>query len=105
MQTTTYKCDRCGAEDATNALALQEVTIGLRRTGYSMVTGGAYTYTDDHGRDSRPRVEWCRKCLVETGILPRHPSVDAALPVPPPPPSLEDMVREIVREELAQAQQ
>ena len=99
MQTTTYKCDRCGAEDTTNAIRLQEVTIGIPWS----------TLVEDYsrvGNRGRPVVQWCRKCLVETGVIQRHSELDAALPNPlPPPPSLEDMVREIVREELVYIQQ
>jgi hypothetical protein len=86
---TIYKCDRCGKEQETDD---QFWTVGF------IVTNRRYQYTYrltdpnfDHKR------EWCRNCVEEFGLLPRAITPQNPEPIPL---SLEDMLREIIREEI-----
>jgi len=83
VRTTTYKCDKCGQEDTTNALELADV--------------GVFVGTHQHYGGSAQKFcrEWCLKCRRKAGLAPdkEHPRVQ-----PEPVLSLEDMVREIMRE-------
>lgn len=85
MRTTTYKCDKCGKEDTTNNLGLADV--------------GVFVGTFQHyGGSARKYIkEWCLECRREAGLAPskEQPCVQAE-----PVLTLEDMVREIVREEV-----
>jgi hypothetical protein len=42
----------------------------------------------------------CRKCCMEIGVLPARSEEEKKL-VPPTPPTIEDMIREIVIDEIA----
>ena len=90
MRTTTYKCDKCGAEDTTNKIGLVDVGVftgGYRRFGSG---SGNYEYCK----------EWCYQCRLKTGL--EQPKKPADAPAEVTRPTLEDMVREIVREEIQQ---
>jgi hypothetical protein len=86
LKTTTYKCDRCGAEST------GDDTIGLQR-----VAVGVGQYFSDYS--SRGSEEWCVKCRIEMGLEPTRKTHPEAVPVDPCP-TLEEMVRAIVREEI-----
>lgn len=47
------------------------------------------------------RVQWCKKCLLSVNILPR-PKLLPPKDIPQPAMSLEEQIREIVREEIGQ---
>ena len=87
MRKTILTCDRCKKE----VEKLEEVGAGRRVKSY--------------GDDSRERMEvcqvlaeWCLECCIEMGIA--APCKESpAIPIRPPP-TLEDMVREIIREEI-----
>jgi hypothetical protein len=91
---TTYTCDRCGhAQDD----AEQMWSVGV-------------TYSHGHGRleyiggkSTYGAALWCRACMQHLGILGPHQAQveDAAAKPAPAPPSLEDLIREIAREEIA----
>ncbi len=84
MKTMTYKCDKCGAE------AVGENTIGIESI---TVTWGQYANRVASG-------EWCTTCRKKYGLV--HVPVTQQRPVPEVEPTLEDMIREIVRKELPQ---
>ena len=84
MRSTTYKCDRCGGESQDpNFLQAISVNIIWRGNQYESRVASA---------------DWCQGCVSEMKI--------AKIPYPKPKdyvpvvPSLEDLVREIVRQEL-----
>ncbi len=86
--TTEYKCDRC-----------KKVVDG----GESLMTVGIFTIY--HGyKHSIPltRIEksehWCIECRIEKGIERPHPAFKAK--PEDPAPTVEDLIREIVREEV-----
>lgn len=84
MKTTTYTCDRCKIFDNTNTIDLITVKITL------------FNY------DTEVRsIEWCRKCLVETGLLKGnnlHLYPEAKIVIPPP--TIEDLIKEIIHQEV-----
>lgn len=89
MITVTHKCDRCGATGSKDELPLTYVSI------YTGTSGNQH-----HQTEANPHaVQWCRTCIVATGL--RNPYHDEAT-VPPPeePPTLEELIREIVRAEI-----
>lgn len=86
----TQTCDRCKRSGSTNEICLRGifVRVGTNLHDY----GGAqscHTYAS----------EWCDNCVREVGIWP--PSKDSPTPLDPPP-TLEDLVRQICREETRQ---
>lgn len=86
--TTTWMCDRCkmNSNDVSD-LNLEEVAICFG-------TYHATSYAPLH------RAEWCRACRNEVGIIalskkPADPAIT--------PSTLEELVREIIREEIDNA--
>ena len=49
--------------------------------------------------DDLLRAQWCRPCMVKAGLLGTNDEIKA-LEQPPTAPTLEDIIREIVREEM-----
>lgn len=99
-QTTTYKCDRCGKE-STNAdeLNLMLVAVGVKKERYSSYYGREYDLHDWSNR----QMEMCRSCREQLGLHDtEHVKKDEPVSVAP---SLEDMIREICREEITNSQQ
>ena len=93
MQTVTHECDRCHAKaiisDEVSALDLRAVKLEVIS---SVNLCESFIW----------RAEWCRACRTQS----RVEELDKREGKPPvqtpvvPQPSLEDMVREIVRQEL-----
>ena len=91
MITTIYKCDKCGHEQETND---QMWNIGVSVSHHGSQIG---RYETPRGKEM-----WCRKCIEKLGLLPAHGGKPQKPDEPKSaPPSLEDMVREIVREETS----
>lgn len=83
MQTVTYTCDRCKASDQTNNIDLIPIKIILFSFNTEVKSG-----------------DWCRKCLIKTGLLAgNNLQLYPDIKVIEPPPTLEDIIREIVRKE------
>ncbi len=83
MRTTTFKCDKCGDECS------GEDTIDLQQVN---VVWGPYMHEVCQSKD------WCLKCRKPIGACAQTREECAAFV----PPTLEDMIRGIVREELPQ---
>lgn len=81
---TTYTCDRCGAKQETHS---QFWIVSVRVTPFNR---------DPSQFDTGPSAHWCRSCCEVFGILPHTKERMVITPAP----TLEDMVREIVREEI-----
>jgi hypothetical protein len=95
MQITTFTCEICG-ESATNndVLKLVIVEVGARETRYTSCGAGVYL------RDANLRQkEMCHSCRVRFGIDNPDPNLKDPTPTEPIP-SLEDMIRVIIREEM-----
>lgn len=95
---TEFTCDRCGEKadiegggPRTWLLAALLSSTPIPTSGYQCVT-------------KRYDAEWCDKCARLSGLLPLTPELTEAESPPPPEPTLEDLIRQIVREELPDAQ-
>jgi hypothetical protein len=94
-QTTTYTCDRCGVLKVEAPKFLTEVKI---------VTA-AHWSRDGYRSLAIPPQMWCDDCLIATGLI--HPGNVSrpASEAPAVAPTLEEVIRQIVREEVEAAQQ
>ncbi len=88
MKKTILTCDRCKKE----VEKLIEVGAGQRfySSSISGLAGGWKVY--------QLQVEWCIDCCVEMHIC--QPTKESTSKPVGPPPTIEDMIREIVREEM-----
>ena len=87
MITTVYKCDRCGKEQSVPE-QMWNMEIHCRHLG----SQGSCT-------DKVKGALWCRMCVESFGLLPTNP------PAPPeqiPKPTVEELIREIIRDEFSQ---
>lgn len=93
---TTLTCDRCRAscdvqaEDKKEGRQFWEVRVGAypRKMAHLNVPSASKVAL------------WCRTCLAEFGMMPT--TDDGKKVEPAPTPTMEDLVREIVREEVGQ---
>ncbi len=94
MITTTYKCDRCGAESTDRyELDIQSVVVGIMNYDYG---SNDYRVFDRLNRGK----DMCRKCREEFGLAPTERKKDEPEKTYP---TLEEMFREIMREEIQAA--
>lgn len=89
VRTVIFKCDRCGATAQDDKHFLRHVAVGVN-WGYGF-----------QAADRKLEAEWCRECLIKTGLHSPQNEADEKI-APPVPPTLEDLVRDIVREEIEQ---
>jgi hypothetical protein len=87
MIVTTYSCDRCGHSQTTDD-QMWGISVHLSHNGT--------THVPQH------KQLWCRKCVEVVGIFPPRPSAKKA-ETRAPTPTLEDMLREMIREEIGGA--
>ena len=88
MRTVTLKCDRCGATAENDKNFLKQVAVGVN-WGYGF-----------QAADRKLEAEWCRECLIKAGLHSPQNEADEKI-APLVPPTLEDLVRDIVRDEMA----
>ena len=97
MKTEIYECDRCHKKAITkeerDLLALGSIHVGFEKQYQS---GGAYGVYASHQTWSK---ELCRACRAEIGCL-EDKIQEAKNNGQPITATLEDMIREIVRQEL-----
>ena len=93
---TIYKCDKCGKENTDpDELKLITIGVGIKSISYSS------NYRDQGFNlydPLRREMEVCNICLEKLGFV--HKKVNEYTEIEQPYPSLEDMVREIIREEI-----
>ncbi len=83
----TYECDKCHAVQATDS---QFWEVGIKCNHLN--------YTNNDFVDETFRMQVCRPCLEAFGI---HVQARKRDEVPlPPPPTLEDLIRELVAREV-----
>ena len=82
--TTIYKCDKCGAEQPTN---VQFWNLSISYQELSLSYGKSYT----------KGIHVCRKCLESLGI---NPSKETKESPDYNPPTIEELIAEIVQREL-----
>lgn len=82
--TTIYKCDKCGAEQPTN-VQFWHLDVGYQELSHS------------YGKSYTKGIHVCRKCLESLGI-----NASKAVRESPEynPPTIEDLIAEIVQREL-----
>jgi hypothetical protein len=86
--TTIIKCDRCGKQCDNGSM----FTVNI------IVYKGANSTYIGHCEFSQDHADWCEECCVAMHI---HPTPKEQTPTPVP--TLEDMVRQIVQEEIDNA--
>ena len=91
MKTTTYKCDRCGAEDTSNEIRLERVGVFV----------GFHQVYKSYGKGLEQPLEkdWCKACRLEVGFR----IYSELEPTTETPITLEDLIRELIREEVRNA--
>lgn len=87
--TVEYTCDRCGHKQAT---AEQMWSIGI-----SYMYGVTQTFYLTPSLTSHGIQQWCTGCMVLYSLLTGHVAEVAIAP----PPTLEDIVRLLIQEELS----
>lgn len=89
--TTTYKCDRCLSEQTTSdQFWVIRILVHTYNNGHDVYGGGERT------------AHWCRKCVEAIHLLAPHMHNQQRTPLPAPP-TFEEMLREIVRDEIQSA--
>lgn len=86
---TIHICDRCKAEQVDNYDGLHTVTLSVK----PLMRYSANSSSNDHSET------WCRKCVDDVGLLRFVPFIEEEAKKEPPLPTLEEMIREIVRDE------
>jgi hypothetical protein len=85
MIVTTYTCDKCGhLQENDEQMWDVEIACSHRPSTYTR-------------RRVVKKALWCRPCVVQYHLL---PAAKEDKPAPTPPPTFEDMIREIVQEEM-----
>ena len=93
----TYTCDKCGHEQPT-AEQMWTIGVGYRSVDSSYSSYGSNTWS------SKERM-WCRKCLEDAGMVPVVRGTKRDAPAPTKFPAFEDLVRELIREEIASSEE
>jgi len=90
MRKTILTCDRCKLK----VDELIEVGAGRRSRSYGLSYAGSGTTMEV----VQLTAEWCFDCCIKMHITRPH-ATSAAIPLETPP-TIEDMIREIIREEV-----
>ena len=85
MYETMITCDCCKKSSKQNA------KDGMQLWAIKIMCGSNTPY----------QVDWCRECCIKASIFPAYNSEDKKIVPAQPPPTLEDLVRQIVQEELS----
>jgi len=92
MITTTHECDRCHRRGEPAIIELRTVFVRICANPVALNNYSTSPYRDLNAH-------WCDVCCRQVGIYPPVAS-SPAVPISPPP-TLEDIVREIIADELA----
>ena len=86
---TTYICDHCGHEQDNNK----------QMWNVSFLVQASERFSRDY---QTPKVMelWCRVCTEKFGLLPYEDTPKEKRKNPSPKPSLEDLIRELIRKEM-----
>ena len=89
MITVTHECDKCGKSGDPENVRLSGVFVCCEPF-----------YRDANNTSTaRFKQHWCRHCCVKASLLPQVKRIKDP-PPDDPPPTLEDFIRDIVREEI-----
>lgn len=100
MKHEVHTCDRCGKSAATKE---EQEVLNLGTLCLGFATNMFYSQPRVHSAHHVWTREWCQACRTELGCL--EPKVREAAQNGTPVTSLEDLVREIVREEVQEVVQ
>jgi hypothetical protein len=92
--TTTFTCDLCGTQAIDDQQFLKEVSVVIENP-----------YGARSSSTNVPKASWCKPCLVRMGVIAVGNTHLPANMAPPTPPTLEEVVRAIVQEEIEAARQ
>ena len=95
MIVTTYTCDKCHHSQEKQATPRQLWEIGIGITVFG-------SRISSYSRSLCNEQLWCRECIVSVGLLP--PTESERKDAPSQPPTLEDLLREMIQEEISSAQ-
>lgn len=87
--TTEHKCDKCGHTQP-DGTQMWHVGILFYHSGSSM---GSSMHQNLHSQKY-----WCRPCMEYVGLLGPHQVRVGPAKIEPPPPTIEDMLRELIVE-------
>jgi hypothetical protein len=90
MRKTTVTCDRCKKE-----------IVDKEQIWQIKFSWNCYP-TEPDVSFQQPKAEWCRPCMIDLGLLGDRFRVTKEIPNPPPEPTIEDILREFIRQEVAQ---
>lgn len=96
MKTEIHECDRCHKK-ATTPEEKEKLALGSIKLGFETAYYSTSQLISIYVPNQKWEREWCRACRTELGILEdkvKHDTPAENIP------SLEDMVREIVRQEI-----
>ena len=82
MRVTTVTCDRCKKE-ITDLNQIWPISV--------RINNGISTLKDQ---------EWCRHCVLEMSLIKPYTPEDTKIIPIEPKPTIEDIIREIIREEI-----
>ena len=93
-QTITYQCDKCKKESTDrNILKLTTIGIGIKTDRMSSYDYEKFSLYDPLRRE----MDLCSDCLRALGFIHKKESFEDTFP---DPPTLEEMIREIIQEEI-----
>lgn len=99
MRVTAFTCDRCGKTvEGSKHLHAVGVVVAAE-TPADHLAGNRLGYNRSDTQVVL-KGEWCEDCLTETALRGRW--VDGVKVEPEAPLTIEDVIRELVREEIAQ---
>ena len=87
-----HTCDRCKRQGSEEEIQLRGVFVRVN-TNLHDYGGGTAVHT--------LTAQWCDNCVREFGLWPHNSNCKGPAPIDPPP-TLEDLIREICREEARQ---
>jgi hypothetical protein len=99
MKREILVCDRCKTE-AESKEEKAKLRLGTVALGFDLSYGGFGSGGNVYAAHQTWSRQWCQECRKELGILEnqiKKPEPDAS-----PPPTLEEMVREMVKDEMSQ---
>jgi hypothetical protein len=95
MIETTYKCDRCSKDVSRENLH----SVGVAFKNSADVNFAISSSGYNGGITMGPTAHWCNDCMFDVGLAPRWTEKRERVTTPTPA-TLEDLVRELVREEI-----
>jgi hypothetical protein len=97
---TKYKCDRCGWEQASDGFHGVTECHDRQIWTIAVVYVGTVRTIQGYSQSTAKQAHWCRNCMDEFGGIFIKKQKD---PPKIPDPTIDDYIREIIREEVREA--